>query len=281
MVRTKVFVGNLSFKTREAELAQEFGSVAKVISANIITRGPRSLGYGFVELESEEDAQKAVTAMDKKEIDGRQINVEVANLRQEGEANAQGGQQGAQGEGARGGRGGRGRGARGASRGTRGTRGGRGAARGGRGGRRTGEENNNNDATTGEGEGEQARPRRTRAPKPQGEGANKPDNRVESQTSLFVANLPFSLNDETFGKVFTDAGLKFKTAHVVTKRNGRSKGFGFVEFDNNEDQQKALNTLNGKKIEERDLILRVALTDEASKAEKQEGEQQPQEENKQ
>jgi len=281
MVRTKVFVGNLSFKTREAELAQEFGSVAKVISANIITRGPRSLGYGFVELESEEDAQKAVTAMDKKEIDGRQINVEVANLRQEGEGNAQGGQQGAQGEGARGGRGGRGRGARGASRGTRGARGGRGAARGGRGGRRAFEDNNNAVAT-GEGEGEQARPRRTRAPKPQGEGANKPDNRVESQTSLFVANLPFSLNDETFGKVFTDAGLKFKTAHVVTKRNGRSKGFGFVEFDNHEDQQKALNTLNGNKIEERELILRVALTDEAAKAEKQEGEQQPQqEENKQ
>jgi len=75
--------------------------------------------------------------------------------------------------------------------------------------------------------------------------------------------------------------LKFKTAHVVTKRNGRSKGFGFVEFDNHEDQQKALNTLNGKKIEERELILRVALTDEAAKAEKQEGEQQPQEENKQ
>lgn len=239
MVRTKVFVGNLSFKTREVELAQEFSSVAKVISANIITRGPRSLGYGFVELESEEEAKKAVAAMDKKEIDGRQINVEVANIRQENEAAAEGAEKKPQGEGA--------------------ARGGRGGSRGGA--VATGTEGGNGSPVV----AKATKPSKPRVPR-QAPKENKPDTRVESQTSLFVANLPFSLTDETFGKVFTDNGLKFKTAHVVTKRNGRSKGFGFVEFDAHEDQQKALNTLNGKKIEERELVLRVALTDEANKA---------------
>jgi len=83
MVRTKVFVGNLSFTTKENELAKEFEVAGKVISANIITRGPRSLGYGFVEMENEADANNAVKLLDKKEIDGRPINVEVAKLRDE------------------------------------------------------------------------------------------------------------------------------------------------------------------------------------------------------
>jgi len=279
MVRTKVFVGNLSFKTREAELAQEFSSVAKVISANIITRGPRSLGYGFVELESEDDAQKAVAAMDKKEIDGRPINVEVANIRQEGEA-AEGEQGQQQGGATRGGRGGargaaRGGARGGAARGTGAPRGAfRGAARGGaRGGaRRAYVPANGEQAEGGEEQQQQQAPkeRRPRGQKKEGGESNKPDTRVESQTSLFVANLPFSLTDETFGKVFSDEGLKFKTAHVVTKRNGRSKGFGFVEFDNHDDQQKALTAINNKKVEERELVLRVALTDEAKDAQKEE-----------
>jgi|SwirhisoilCB1_FD_contig_81_1622475_length_1319_multi_3_in_0_out_0_1 RNA recognition motif-containing protein len=273
MVRTKVFVGNLSFKTREAELAQEFSAHAKVISANIITRGPRSLGYGFVELESEDEARKAVAAMDKKEIDGRQINVEVAKPREEGEEENKNQQQqtgGSPNANATRGRGG----ARGAFRGARGTRGGnatRGAFRGGNATNATAAPRaerapRQKKAAPAEGETEATegtRPRRLRRNKKEGtqEGEKKPDTRVESQTSLFVANLPFSLTDETFGKVFTDASLKFKKAHVVTKKNGRSKGFGFVEFDSNEDQQKALTALQGKTVEERELILKVALTE--------------------
>jgi len=93
---------------------------------------------------------------------------------------------------------------------------------------------------------------------------------VPSQTSLFVANLPFSLTDEQFGAIFTEAGLKFKKAHVVTKRNTKSKGFGFVEFDSQEDQQKALTGLQGKKVEDRELEPKVALEDpkKAENAEK-------------
>jgi len=274
MVRTKVFVGNLSFKTREAELAQEFAAAGHVIGANIITRGPRSLGYGFVEFDSEEDANNAVKIMSKKEIDGRQINVEVAKPREEIEANSpQDSQQNGTNDTNNASRGGfRGRG-RGGFRGGRGDGAGRGRGRGrggvfrGRGGYRRRfnneeEENtntNNNNIKTEEGS-DQPRRRRFRRGQP-GENQGQ-DTRTESKTTLFVANLPFALDDAGFAKVFTENNLKFKSAHVVQKRNGRSKGFGFAEFDHQDDQQKALQALNQKKVDERELIVKVALTEQ-------------------
>jgi len=85
---------------------------------------------------------------------------------------------------------------------------------------------------------------------------------------LFVANLPFSMDDEGFAKVFKDNTLAFKSAHVVKKKTGRSKGFGFAEFDNEKDQQAALAALNNKPVDGRELVVKVALIDEhAEKAE--------------
>ncbi len=79
---------------------------------------------------------------------------------------------------------------------------------------------------------------------------------------LFVANLPFKLDDDGFAKIFKDANLSYKSAHVVrNQRSGHSKGFGFVEFDNEADQQKALNTINKKVVDERELSVKVALTE--------------------
>jgi len=80
---TRVFVGNLSFKTKENDLAQHFQAAGSVVKANIITRGPRSLGYGFVELASEQDALQAVSLLNKKIIDDREINVQLAKPREE------------------------------------------------------------------------------------------------------------------------------------------------------------------------------------------------------
>jgi RNA recognition motif-containing protein len=59
-----------------------------------------------------------------------------------------------------------------------------------------------------------------------------------------------------------DNTLTFKAAHVVQKRNGRSKGFGFIEFENEGDQQKSLNALNNKEVEGRALVVKVALTEQ-------------------
>jgi len=251
MVKTKVFVGNLAFATTDAQLATEFAAAGKVSSANIITRGPRSLGYGFVEMESEEEANNAVRLLNKKEIDGRQINVEVAKPREEGEE-----RKGGFGGGFRG---------RGGFRGGRGGRGGRGSFRGRGGSDRGGERGGFRRRTfrqRSDSDGNQS-PQENGARRPRGPRRNEgeADNRTPSKTTLFIANLPFSMDDDGFGKVFKDNNLAFKTAHVVKKRSGRSKGFGFAEFENEKDQQKALNDLNNKNVDGRELVVKVALTE--------------------
>jgi len=252
MVRTKVFVGNLSFKTKEAQLAAEFSPAGKVISANIITRGPRSLGYGFVELDSEEDAQNAVTVMNKKEIDGRAINVEIAKPQDETK-----------------------------ERQPRPVR-----PEGGENDRRKlrrprrkivskkdeeegvevqGEGRQDNEGKKEEGDRKdrfQRKPRiRNRYRYRTGERRVSNEEKEESKTTLFVANLPFSLDDDGFGKIVSDHNLKLKSAHVVKKRNGRSKGYGFIEFDTQEEQQKALTALNKKIVDSRELSVKIALTE--------------------
>jgi RNA recognition motif-containing protein len=242
----------LSFKTKETELATEFAVAGKVISANIITRGPRSLGYCFVELDSEEDAQKAVQLMNKKEINGRPINVEIAKPQDETKE-----RQPREPREPREPRAPKAEGENGARRRPR---------------RRTGrkkEEESEAPASKAENENKEdedrprrrPRNRRNRGPGSPGEKRVPNEEKEESKTTLFVANLPFSLDDDGFAKVVTDLNLKLKAAHVVKKRNGRSKGYGFIEFDTQEDQQKALGALNKKVIDSRELSVKVALTE--------------------
>jgi len=230
---TKVFVGNLSFKTNQDDLKRAFEAIGKVTNANIITRGTRSLGYGFVEFASEDDANKAVGEMNKKKVDEREINVEIAKPRDETKALPRSGPV------RRGGyRGGRGGGyiRRGGYRG-----GMRGGYRGGmRGGYRRG-----------------------------GPPLRRPpvniEGRSQSTTTLFVANLPYNLDDTGLANVFS--GLSIKTSHVVRRPNGRSKGFGFVEFGTEDDQKKGLAG-EKKNVEGRDLVIKVALTDDSKSEEK-------------
>jgi len=263
MVRTKVFVGNLSFNTKENELAKEFEVSGKVISGNIITRGPRSLGYGFVEMDSEQDAENAIKLLNKKEIDGRPINVEVAKPREEGSTSPRSGPNTSSRGSPRGGRGGRGRGFgflggnRGMNRRFR-RRDGSGSDEEGEEQQQQGERRRGGFRGRG-GEG-RGRGRGSGSPRSQ-KRDDRPDTRAPSQTTLFVANLPFSLDDDGFAKVLKDQNLAFKSAHVVKKKSGRSKGFGFVEFDNQGDQQKSLNALNNKQVDGRELVVKVALTE--------------------
>jgi len=245
MVRTKVFVGNLSFQTKEAELADEFETAGKVISANIITRGPRSLGYGFVEMDSEEDAAAAVKVMNKKEVNGRPINVEIAKPQDETKERKP-----------------RPPKVEGGGGGTVGRRPPRRRPT-----RRPSEEEEGEDLQD-EG-GERRRPRRRDRHRVVGQKRVPTEDKIESKTTLFVANLPFSLDDDAFSKVVTDLNLKLKTAHVVKKRNGRSKGYGFIEFDHEEEQQKALGVLNKKVVDSREISVKVALTEKKTEENEQ------------
>jgi len=258
MVRTKVFVGNLAFSTKEPELAAAFGAAGKVIGANIITRGPRSLGYGFVEMESEEDAKKAVDVMNKKELNGRQINVEVAKPQEEVKEKEPR-PQGENGAPPRG-RGGRGRGGR--------RQGYQRRSPGAEGEGQKAEEKAEEGEKGDEDEGSRRRPRRRNRGRV-GQKRVAEESKEESKTTLFVANLPFGLDDDGFAKVVGELGLKPKSAHVVKKRNGRSKGYGFVEFENEADQKKALDGLNKKVVDSRELSVKVALTEQPKEEEEE------------
>ena len=80
---TNLFVGNLPFSTNSNELEQMFSPYGSVSRAQVITDRDtgRSRGFGFVEMDSDEEAQKAIDALDGSDIDGRQIKVNVARER--------------------------------------------------------------------------------------------------------------------------------------------------------------------------------------------------------
>lgn len=75
-----VFVGKLSFNTTSESLEALFARYGKIISARVATDrdSNRSKGFGFVEMENNEDAQKAIAELDGKEFEDRIIVVNVA-----------------------------------------------------------------------------------------------------------------------------------------------------------------------------------------------------------
>ncbi len=76
----KLYVGGLSYDTTEKTLQETFSQAGTVESATIITDriSGRSKGFGFVEMSSNEQAQKAIEMLNGKEIDGRNITVNEA-----------------------------------------------------------------------------------------------------------------------------------------------------------------------------------------------------------
>jgi RNA recognition motif-containing protein len=258
----KVFVGNLAFRVTDQDLQNLFQSngCQDVKSGVIITRGRRSLGFGFVEFDKVESASAAVQKMNDKDLYGRQIKVELAKERSEmtqGEAqpgekqqrssNTQSNASGLANSGnndgdspTHGGRSGRGRG-RGRGRGGRGGR----SSSGGRFGGNRRRNNNRNEDSQDQGAPQERQPKEPKEPKAPRPPRPAREN-IPSKTTLFVSNLPFTFRDADLAKTFD--GTKFKEAHVALTRNGRSRGYGFVEFENEQDQQAALKAKNGLEV---------------------------------
>jgi RNA recognition motif-containing protein len=76
----KLYVGNLSFNTTNQDLNELFGTVGTVESSNIIEdrETGRSRGFGFVEMSSQADGEKAIAELNGKEVDGRELKVNEA-----------------------------------------------------------------------------------------------------------------------------------------------------------------------------------------------------------
>jgi cold-inducible RNA-binding protein len=81
----KLFVGNLSFNITENDLQDAFAAHGSVVETNLMmdraTGRPR--GFGFVTMSSPEEAQKAIDALNGKELGGRALTVNLARPREE------------------------------------------------------------------------------------------------------------------------------------------------------------------------------------------------------
>lgn len=114
---TKLYVGNLPYSATEDGLKNHFSSAGSVASVKIIIdrETGRSKGFGFVEMESEDGAQSAVSQLDGQEFEGRSLRVSEAKPQPERESRG-----GFGGGGSRGGFGGGGGNRGGGDRGSRG-----------------------------------------------------------------------------------------------------------------------------------------------------------------
>lgn len=75
---------------------------------------------------------------------------------------------------------------------------------------------------------------------------------------LYVGNLPWSTADSDLESMFAEYG-QVQSASVITDREtGRSRGFGFVEMSDSEQGKKAMNELNGRQLESRELKVNEA-----------------------
>lgn len=81
----KLYVGNISFQADEKSLESAFSPYGTVKSVKIITDRDtgRSRGFGFVEMEDEDQAQECVSSLDGTELDGRNIRVNIARERED------------------------------------------------------------------------------------------------------------------------------------------------------------------------------------------------------
>jgi cold-inducible RNA-binding protein len=92
----KLFVGNLPFSTTGQQLTELFSSVGTCESASVITDRAtgQSRGFGFVEMSSSEEAERAVEELNGHEIDGRKLTVTEARERTGGGGGGGGGRGG-------------------------------------------------------------------------------------------------------------------------------------------------------------------------------------------
>jgi len=75
---------------------------------------------------------------------------------------------------------------------------------------------------------------------------------------LYVGNLPYELSDDDLKNHFSQAG-SVTSANVIRYHDtGRSKGFGFVEMEKEEDAQKAIDMFNGKDFNGRNIVVSEA-----------------------
>lgn len=82
---TNIYVGNLSFRTAEADLEAAFAPFGAVEKVTVVTEREtgRSRGFGFVEMPNADEAARAIATMNGKDVGGRALQVNEARPREE------------------------------------------------------------------------------------------------------------------------------------------------------------------------------------------------------
>lgn len=267
----RLYIGNLAYATTEGELKDFFKSyLVESVSIPKNPRTDRPVGYAFVDLSTPTEAERAIEELSGKEILERKVSVQLARKSEPAGEKSEG----ANGEGS---------GAEGSRRRASGRGRGRGRGRGGRTARagREGAEKKEGETTEAVAATEEAAPAaaapataetKTQA-RPQRERRERgpPADGIPSKTKVMVANLPYDLTEDKLIELFkayepssAKIALRPIPRFMIKKLQARGearkgRGFGFVTLASEELQQKAVNEMNGKEIEGREIAVKVAI----------------------
>ena len=76
--------------------------------------------------------------------------------------------------------------------------------------------------------------------------------------NIYIGNLHYNVNEEELKEIFKEYGEVMSVTIITDKYSGRSKGFGFIEMLNDEEANKAIDTLNGTEIHGRKIAVNKA-----------------------
>jgi RNA recognition motif-containing protein len=76
--------------------------------------------------------------------------------------------------------------------------------------------------------------------------------------NIYVGNLDYKVDEDDLRGVFEDYGTVDSVQIISDKLSGRSKGFGFVVMDNQDEAEKAIKGLNGTTLETREIVVNEA-----------------------
>lgn len=77
-------------------------------------------------------------------------------------------------------------------------------------------------------------------------------------TKLFVGSLPWAVNDQELEDIFKGFGTILSAKVIMDRESGRSKGFGFVEFEDDAAAKEAIEKLNGSDLQGRTIVVSEA-----------------------
>jgi polyadenylate-binding protein len=255
-----LYISNLPFELDDNDLKQIFQEFQPKSAHIPLRRNDKSRGYGFVEFSNSKDQSEALKALDQSEVNGRLVTIRVSTPNSNNNNRV-------------------------TVRRNNDNRSNRSNYRNNNDDRRNNnndDRRNNNDRRRNDNRNNDNRNndnrynndnrnnrsrfsrndndnRSNRSNNNNYDRSNRPprnENREKSNNMVYVSNLSFSVDDKALEGVFK--GLKITKAYIATRKNGFSKGFGFVEFASAEDQQKAIN-LNGKEVEYIQIVVQAAL----------------------